>query len=71
MLHGIHAEGIYTHVDILVVAVDQILIHYRVLGIEIHTVTGNLPGLYRIGFPGEAFLSVVDVIIGLCRLHKG
>lgn len=55
MLHRIHPESVNAHIDILVVAVDQILVDHRILRIEVHTIPGDLSGLDGVRLPGEAF----------------
>lgn len=51
MLHCIETESIYTHINILVIGVYQILVNYRIFRVEVDAVSGNLPCLYGIGFP--------------------
>lgn len=55
MLHRIHPESIYAHINILVVAVNQILVDHRILRVKVHTIPGDLSGLDGVRLPGEAF----------------
>ncbi|MNI72114.1 hypothetical protein D3C73_1280350 [compost metagenome] len=45
--------------------------HHRILRVKVHAVSGDLAGLNGVRLPGEALFRVINIVVGLCRLHQG
>ena len=68
MLDGIHTESVNTHVDIVFVAVDQIVINCGVFGVQVETVTMECHWLH-IKIIKVAAAGISSMMVNLIGVH--
>ena len=62
MFHRIHTETIHSHANIIVIAVNQIVIYDRILCVQVHTVTCDLAKLTGLIIPVQVWIMMINTV---------